>query len=111
MKQVYTLCVVINKHPVISSPGYEPSFKRIEMNSIHFGVLKHNFKNTVNAKRFLIGTATGFSKRFFSITAISPSLLISLTKMYKPRVQAAVYGILLKEDVKTKKLELSWGLK
>ena len=34
------------------------------MNSIYFGVLKHNFKNTVNAKRFLIDTATGFFEAF-----------------------------------------------
>ena len=45
-------------------PGYEPSFKCFEMNSIYFGVLKHNFKKTVNAKRFLIGTATGFFEAF-----------------------------------------------
>ena len=73
-----------HKHP--PPPGYEPSFKRIKMNSIYLGVLKHNFKNTVNVKRFLIGTTTGFSKRFFSITDISPSLLKPLTKMNKPRV-------------------------
>ena len=54
-----------HKHPPPPPPhGYEPSFKCIEMKAIYFGVLKHNFKNTVNAKRFLIGTATGFFEAF-----------------------------------------------
>ena len=56
-------------------PGYEPSFKCIEMNSIYFGVLKHNFKNTVNAKRFLIGTATGFLEAFLFHYGYKPLLI------------------------------------
>ena len=76
MKQVYTLCVVVNKHPVISPPpGYEPSFKRIKMNSIYLGVLKHNFKNTVNAKPFFDRHCYRFLEAFLFHYGYKPLLI------------------------------------
>ena len=45
------------------------------MNSIYFDVLKHNFENTVNAKRFLIDTATGFFEAFLFHYGYKPLLI------------------------------------